>query len=77
MQHMKRVTTQSNPQVVNWGQLMRFVRTSLHENQQQFGNRFNVTHATISHWERGITDIPGSVTWWLLTNANGAQDDGQ
>lgn len=42
----------------------------------EFGARFNVSQAAVSDWERGISEPPAVVTWWL-THGEGAGDDGQ
>jgi DNA-binding transcriptional regulator YiaG len=49
-----------------WAEIIKKIRRTLRENQTQFGQRFAVSHAAVSDWERGVTDPPGEVTWWLV-----------
>lgn len=52
-----------------WSELILNARTTLRENQTEFGKRFNVSHAAVSDWERGVTDPPAEVVWWVLHDA--------
>lgn len=49
----------------NWPELIKQKRLELGESQTEFGKRFGVSHASVSDWERGISEAPYAVTWWL------------
>jgi DNA-binding transcriptional regulator YiaG len=51
----------------NWGKMVRFRRLALDETQVQFGRRFGTTGAAVSLWESSKRDVPGYVTWWIIT----------
>lgn len=46
--------------------IVRKKRKQYGESQTEFGKRFNVSHATVSHWETGKYDVPNRVLEELL-----------
>ena len=48
-----------------WHELIKAKRLELSESQAEFGARFGVTYAAVSEWERGVSEAPARVTWWL------------
>lgn len=57
-------TTGSVPRP-KWPELIYKKRKELKESQAEFGKRFDVSQAAVSDWERGISEPPAAVTWWL------------
>jgi len=54
---------------MNVGELTKEKRLELGENQEKFGKRFGVSHASISDIERGVTThIPVKLTELLMDN---------
>ena len=50
-----------------WAEMIYNARKNLGETQAEFGVRFGVTYVAVSLWETGKRDVPGEVTWWLVT----------
>lgn len=61
--------SQAQKQTVRWSTLIRQKRKRMKLSQGLFGAMFGVSHAAVSDWERGVTDPPGSVTYWLYVEA--------
>lgn len=59
------ILTQAIKQKPNWAAMIRRRRLALKETQEQFGKRFGVGLAAVSHWENGQREAPYEVTWWL------------
>ena len=51
---------------INWSSLIKDKRTDLGESQTVFGQRFGVSHVSVSKWENGLAEAPYAVTWWLV-----------
>lgn len=56
-----------------WGELIKQKRLELKESQTVFGARWGVSHASVSDWERDVSEPPAAVIWWLAEGG----DDGQ
>jgi len=68
----ERITLQGPIQVPIWSVLIKQKRLELKESQKVFGQRWGVSHASVSDWERAVNDPPAEVLWWLM---NGLQDE--
>lgn len=63
--HMSFKFTQQMKQKPNWAKLICADRKKRKMTQPEYGAMFDVTYAAVSDWERGVTDPPGEVTWYL------------
>lgn len=52
---------------MDFPELIRSTRKELNETQTAFAKRFDVSHAAVSDWERGICQAPYSVLSFCLT----------
>ena len=59
------------PVTPKWPELIKQKRADLSESQTVFGKRFGVSHAAVSDWERGVSEPPAAVIWWLAQEGVG------
>lgn len=61
-------TTQKSPVPrPKWPEIIRQKRKNLGETQAEFGKRFKFSQVAVSDWERGVSEPPAVVTYWLYT----------
>lgn len=49
-------------------ELIKNKRIKLKETQEEFGKRFNVSHASVSDWESGKSAAPYKVLYFILND---------
>ncbi len=60
--------------IPKWAKLIKTERKRLGLSQQMFGHMFGVSHVAVGYWERGETDPPGSVTYYLYERKVGKRE---
>lgn len=66
------ITQDGSIKLPKWAEQIKQKREKLKESQTTFGKRWDVSHAAVSDWERGITDPPAAVIWWLVDGDSNA-----
>lgn len=51
---------------MNFGEMIKAKRKNLKETQEEFGKRFEVSHASVSDWEANKTEAPYKVINFIL-----------
>lgn len=68
------ITSQASNSTPDWAEKIKQKRKTLGESQAVFARRWNVSQVAVSDWERGVSEPPAAVLWWVLNPDEEASD---